>query len=145
MSRAAFDYDRPYVLEADRPDPVSEFQLRDRPAQADNEQGTKDQEDKIKIEAREASDFWRGVLSSEVGQREMYKVLHLLGRAFDPPFAASPAGFPDPHATFYKAGQISVGQSIYQMLAINARDELFKMQDKYNIYGALAVRPDRQI
>lgn len=139
--RAAFDY----ALQADRPDPVSDMLLRERPAQADNEQGTKDQEDKIKIEAREASEFWRSVLSSEVGQREMFKVMHILGRAFDAPFAASPAGFPDPNATFYKAGQISVGQSIYQMLAINARDELFKMQDRYNIYGALAVRPDRQL
>lgn len=134
-----------YAMEADREDPVAIHLLRDRPAQADNDQGAKDQEDKFKIEAREASDFWRAVLSTEVGCREMYKVLHTLAHAFDPPFAASPAGFPDPNATFYKAGQVSVGQAIYQMLAINARDELFKMQDKYNVYGALAVRPDRLI
>lgn len=139
MRRAAFDY----TLEANRGDAVAETFLHERPADAADDQGTKDQEDKTKIEAREASMFWRGVLSDNVGRREVFKLLQNMD-AFDVPFAASPIGFPDPNATFFKAGKISAGQIFYQMLAITARDELFAMQDEFNIYGGLAVRPDRK-
>lgn len=145
MSRAAFDYARPYALEADRDDPVSAFPLRDRPAQADNEQGNKDQEDKTKIEAREASDFWRGVLSSRVGQREMFKLLRLTSAFEASPYAADLSGRQNDRLSDYKMGQMSVGHILYQMLAIAARKELFELQDFYNLHGDLAVRPDRQL
>lgn len=140
MNNAAFDY----TLVADRKDPIVQLPLHARPASASNEQDVKDQEDKTKIEAREAAQFWRAALADPVGRREIYKVLNL-SEAFSAPFAAVGVGFPDPHATFFRAGQISIGQRFYQMLAIVARDELFKLQDDYNIFGALAVRPDRQV
>ena len=140
MREAAFNYN----LEADRADPVREQFLHERPASAADDQGNKDQEDKIKIEAREASMFWRGVLADPVGRREMFKALNL-AEAFATPFAAVGMGFPDERATWYKAGQVSIGQRFYQMLAITARDELFKLQDEMNLFGDLAVRPDRKI
>ena len=133
-----------YALDADKADQIVEFPLRERPASASDDQAVKDQEDKTKIEAREASAFWRAILSDQVGKREVYKLLIQMD-AFDVPFAASPIGFPDTNATFFKAGKISAGQILYQMLAITARAELFKLQDEMNIFGALAVRPDKQI
>lgn len=136
----AFDY----LLEADRPNAVTQLHLRERPPGAAEPQEVTDQEHKTKIEAREAASFWRACLSDEIGRREIYKALNL-AEAFSMPFAASPAGFPDKRATWHRAGQISIGQRFYQMLAIVARDELFKLQDEMNIYGALAVRPDRQV
>lgn len=147
MRRAAFDYGRAtsdYSMEADRADPVVNFRLSERPAQADTEQGTDDQANKTRTEAREASDFWRAVLSDKTGRREVFKLLTLLRSFETSPFAATPAGFPDTNATFYNAGQIDQGRAVYQMLAIVARDELFALQDEHNVYGALAVRPDRE-
>jgi len=139
MRSAAFDYQP----EWNRGDAVVE-PLHTRPAAAGNDQEVKDQEDKAKIEAREAADFWRACLADPVGRREIYKALNL-GEAFASPFAASGLGFPDPNAAWFRAGQISIGQRFYQMLAIVARDELFKLQDEMNVFGGLAVRPDRTI
>ena len=138
MKSAAFAY----LMEGDRPDPVSELPLHLRPAAASTEPEVKDQEDKTKLEAREASEFWRYVLADPVGRREIYKALNI-AEAFASPFAATEAGMPDGKATWFRAGQISIGQRFYQMLAIVARDELFKLQDEMNLFGGLAVRPDR--
>ena len=140
MRDAAFSYS----LEANRADAVAENFLHERPANAADDQGNKDQEDKIKIEAREASMFWGAVLADPVGRREIYKALNL-AEAFSTPFAAVGMGFPDERATWYKAGQVSIGQRFYQMLAITARNELFKLQDEMNLFGDLAVRPDRKV
>jgi hypothetical protein len=135
----AFDYQ----LEVDRQAPPGSLPLRERPQAADTEQAAEDQQSKTKMEARQASDFWRGLLRTPIGRREIHKLLTMV-RAFESsPFAATPIGFPDPQATFFNAGQIEQGRAVYQMLAILARDELFAMQDEYNVFGALAQRPDR--
>lgn len=139
--RSAFDYQ----LVADREDPVTFLNIRQRPAQADTEQGEKDQEDKTKIEAREASAFWRHCLTDPVGRREIHKLLERT-KAFEvAPFAAAPNGSISDPATFYKMGQMSIGQALYQWFAIVAREELFKLQDEYNVHGGLGMRPDRQV
>jgi hypothetical protein len=93
--------------------------LRERPQAADTEQATEDQQNKTKLEARQASEFWRGLLRTAIGRREIYKLLTMV-RAFESsPFAATPIGFPDPQATFLQhAGQIEQGRAVYQMLAI---------------------------
>ena len=43
----------------------------------------------------------------------------------------------------YKQGQMQIGHELYQWLAIVARNELFALQDEYNLRGELAVRPHR--
>lgn len=67
----------------------------------------KKQERRAELDAREADDFWHGVFASPVGRREMWKLLMRAGIK-DARFAAGPTGFPDPHATFFRAGIKSV-------------------------------------
>ena len=141
MRTAAFDYS----MEADRFDSSKPTPLHMRPASAVSEQDTKDQEDKTKIEAREAAIFWRGCLKDTVGRREILKVLRLSGAFENSPFAADLSGRQNDRLTDYKMGQLSIGHSLYQMLAIVARAELFKLQDEENIFGHLAVRPDKEV
>jgi hypothetical protein len=132
-----------YQLEADRTIAPGTLPLRERPQAADTEQATEDQQNKNKFEARQASEFWRSVMRTAIGRREIFKLLNMV-RAFESsPFAATPIGFPDPQATFFNMGQIEQGRAVYQMLAIVARDELFALQDEFNVFGALATRPDR--
>ena len=59
------------------------------------------------LDEQESARFWEGVFASEVGRREMWAILRAAGVA-EPRFGASPNGFPDPHATFFRAGVQSV-------------------------------------
>lgn len=64
-------------------------------------------------EEAEASDFWRRVFTDRIGRREMWRFFHTEAHAFNDHFAASPVGFPDPHATFFHAGEQSLGLRLY--------------------------------
>ena len=64
------------------------------------------------VRERESQHFWRSVFSVPVGRREMWAVLERCG-TFETPFAASPTGFPDPVAAWHRAGQHSLGNSLY--------------------------------
>jgi hypothetical protein len=134
----AFDY----RLEHDR---NPEFKLRvvDRPADAATEEGIDDQEAKERTAAREEQIFWRTMLSDPVGKRVMMKLLQRTAAFEKSPFAADFAGQQNDRLSDYKLGQMSIGHLIYQWMAICARDELFKLQDEYNINGELAVRPEK--
>lgn len=60
-----------------------------------------------------AQRFWAGVFADRVGRREMWRFFHEEAHAFNDRFAASPVGFPDPHATFFQAGEQSLGLRLY--------------------------------
>lgn len=138
MRSGAFDYQ----LERDR---QPEFRLRvvDRPADAATEDGVDDQEARERTAAREEQIFWRTVLADPVGKRVILKLLQRSAAFEKSPFAADLGGTLSDRLSDYKLGQMSIGHMLYQWLAICAREELFKLQDEYNINGELAVRPEK--
>lgn len=76
-----------------------------------------------KREAREAEEFWRAVFSTPVGRREIWRLLDEAG-AFETRFACTPAGFPDPKATWFHYGQRELGQRLYQGWLFRLPDEI---------------------
>lgn len=60
-------------------------------------------------------DFWKGVLSDPVGRAEIWSFLQE-GGAFAAPFAVGPNGFPQPEATWWKAGQAGLVLGLYHRL-----------------------------
>lgn len=75
------------------------------------------EKDRQEVESKE---FWRGVFASPVGRREMWKLLQD-AHTFEERFACGPNGFPQPEATWFQAGEQSLGQRIYRTFA---RDHL---------------------
>lgn len=68
---------------------------------------------KLQLQQREADRFWQGVFQSEVGRREMWRLLSE-AHPFETSFACGPNGFPQPEATWFKAGEQALGLRIYQ-------------------------------
>jgi hypothetical protein len=68
---------------------------------------------KLQLQQRDADRFWQGVFQSEVGRREMWNLLATL-HPFETTFACGPNGFPQPEATWFKAGEQGAGLRIYQ-------------------------------
>lgn len=72
---------------------------------------------RIDNEHEQAAKFWRDVFSTTVGRREMWGLLKATqpdGNPFDPSFPCGPNGFPQPEATWFRAGQYALGQAIWQ-------------------------------
>ena len=63
----------------------------------------------LKLRAKESERFWQAVFASKVGRREMFGLLRDCG-AFETTFACGPNGFPQPEATWFKAGQAEFGR-----------------------------------
>lgn len=68
---------------------------------------------KLQLQEREGDRFWQELFQSEVGRREMWKLLATM-HPFDTTFACGPNGFPQPEATWFKAGEQQIGLRIYQ-------------------------------
>lgn len=86
---------------------------------------------KRKLQEQEGEAFWRSALSTQTGRREIWKLLALC-QAFDVPFQTGPNGFPQPEATWFKAGSIACGQRLYQKLARIDRAAVFLMGDEFD-------------
>lgn len=65
------------------------------------------------IKDRESARFWQDVFNSEIGRREMWRLIDA-GKPFETPFACGPNGFPQPEATWFKAGAADYSLRIYQ-------------------------------
>jgi hypothetical protein len=103
-----------------------------------NDEGqTPDEVEQVKkLNARErdrhdAQQFWKAVFASEVGRREMWRVLEAC-HTFSPVFACGPTGFPQPEATWFHAGEQAVGQRLYQSWALLDRAGMFAMLDEHD-------------
>lgn len=60
----------------------------------------------------EEEQFLRAVLKDQVGRRVLWGILSA-AHTFDTRFAVGPAGFPDPNATWFHAGEQALGQGLY--------------------------------
>ncbi len=87
-------------LEAQEPD---ELFPADQPNAADPG-ALKRQRTRSRLKARESDRWWTSVLSTELGRREIWRVLESAGWNRTP-FACGPNGFPQPEATWFQAGQ----------------------------------------
>jgi len=83
------------------------------------------------IEQREGDNFWRRMLADPVGRRELYRFIASCG-TFAASFACGPNGFPQPEATWFKAGQKDSGQRLYDSLALIDRVNFYKMLDEHD-------------
>ena len=70
------------------------------------------------VREAERAQFWTAVMHSDVGRREMWGIV---GRAFETGFGVSPVGFPDPHKTFFEAGQQDFAHRIFLTLLKHAQ------------------------
>ena len=77
------------------------------PDSAADKRRLKQQQRRQELDDREAEDWWRATFASPVGRREMWGLLKAAG-IMDPRFGAGPNGFPDAHASFFRAGIKSV-------------------------------------
>jgi hypothetical protein len=110
------DEDDPPNLEPEQPlwvdDPDAE------PEPADDAVDPEQQRRKKRKLARardEADAFWRGVLGTQPGRREIWKILDA-GHAFDQRFECGPSGFPQSEATWFRAGEQAFAWRLYDYL-----------------------------
>jgi hypothetical protein len=85
----------------------------DQPFDAGDPAQVKRRETAQQIRKREVARFWNSVFASPVGRQEMW-LLITEGKPFETPFAVGPNGFPQPEATWWKAGQAEFSLRIYR-------------------------------
>lgn len=92
----------------------------EQPFDAGEPAAVRKRETKAQLARRRADDWWRKTMADPVGRRELWGILQGECHAFDERFACGPNGFPQPEATWFQAGQQSIGLRLYQTLL--ARD-----------------------
>lgn len=79
---------------------------------AASEQGLRKQRTRSRLRQKESDRFWQSQLATEIGRRELWRVLEAAG-AFNVSFACGPNGFPQPEATWFQFGQTQFGQRLF--------------------------------
>lgn len=106
----------------DAPDDISDEELEKLTEfDAGDPAAVKRRERKATIKQRESERFWEYIFSLEVGRREMFKLLRD-AKAFETEFACGPNGFPQPEATWFKAGQSDWGKRMRDTWLVNHLD-----------------------
>lgn len=120
------------IDEPDDPDEELEPLETEQPTvDAGNPAAVKKRRTKAQLQEREAERFWQGVFQSEVGRREMWKLLASM-HPFETVFACGPNGFPQPEATWFKAGETALGLRIYQTWAAKWPVEVMAMLTEHD-------------
>jgi len=108
-------------MSADEPDSAgteAESEPADETPNAASPRSQRRIRDKVKRAEEETKQFWRAVLSGEIGRREVWRLLTERCHAFNDEFPAGPAGFPDASARDFLRGQQSLGLGLYQDLMV---------------------------
>lgn len=101
------------IDEPDEPDEEHEPLETEQPTvDAGNPAAVKKRRTKAQLQEREAERFWQGVFQSEIGRREMWKILQG-AHAFETRFACGPNGFPQTESTWFQAGIQDFGLRLY--------------------------------
>lgn len=85
----------------------------DAPPNAADAQGIERQKRFKKKADREAFEFWSAIFATDVGRREMWKLLQE-AHPFEIRYGCGPNGFPDQQATWAALGEQLLGIRIYQ-------------------------------
>jgi hypothetical protein len=96
---------------------------------ADDLETERRRRNRIKREYDEAVGFWSHALSTEIGRREIWKLLES-AHAFEDRFACGPNGFPQVEATWFQAGEKAFGQRLWLTL------------QKYDLQGVLKMHSE---
>lgn len=97
----------------------------------------------IKLRERESERFWDAVFASAVGRREMWGILQAC-HAFEDTFACGPNGFPQPEATWFKAGEAAIGRRMYQTWLVRHTESVAAMHRENDPQFAPPAKPKRQ-
>lgn len=82
---------------------------------ADSPETERKRKSRIKREFDEAVQFWSDCLKSQIGRRELWKLLQS-AHTFEDRFACGPNGFPQVEATWFQAGEKAFGQRLWLTL-----------------------------
>lgn len=120
------------VLPAEEPEVESE-----PPFDAGDPATIKRRTRKLEFQQQQAADFWKRVFASEVGRREMWNILQAC-HTFETKFACGPTGFPQPEATWFHAGEASIGERLFHSWSRIDRDGVWRMLDEHDArYAAI--------
>jgi hypothetical protein len=86
---------------------------------------------------------YRRLLSTAIGRRLIWELLQTC-HTFEQRFANGPNGFPQPDATWFHAGEQSVGLRLYQSLMRIDRAAVFVMHDENDANFAEPVKAPRR-
>lgn len=107
-------------------------------ADAATEEGLRTQRKKRKRKDDRSKEFWRSILADEVGRAEVWELLRS-GGAFETPFAIGPNGFPQPEATWCRAGVRDFVLGLYQrLLAIDLEGTRLMLIEHDNQFKVLS-------
>ena len=79
----------------------------------------------------ERAEFWKRTLADPVGRLVLWELFRECG-VFEHRFAASPAGFPNPEATWFHLGQKDIGERLYRTLLRHDRLAVCAMHDEHD-------------
>src|SRR5665213_3558748 len=79
----------------------------------------------------ERAEFWKRTLADPVGRLVLWELFRDYG-VFGHRFAASPAGFPNPEATWFHLGQKDIGERLYRTLLRHDRLAVCAMHDEHD-------------
>jgi hypothetical protein len=82
---------------------------------ADSPETERRRKTRIRREFEEAVGFWTDALKTQIGRREIWKLLQS-AHTFEDRFACGPNGFPQVEATWFQAGEKAFGQRLWLSL-----------------------------
>jgi hypothetical protein len=121
-------------------DDPPELDPLDSPDDASDPADLKKKRLRKKREVSEAERFWQSVFATEVGRREMWKILES-GHCFETQFACGPNGFPQPEHTWYSLGEQSLVRRLYDSWQILDHSGVFLMRCERD---PLFPKPDKK-
>jgi hypothetical protein len=86
---------------------------------------------KARREAEAASEFWRGIFSTEIGRREMWDIL-AAASIFSVRFECTRTGHPQLEGSWYHAGQRDFGLRLYRSWMRFCPEGVMLMQQEHD-------------
>lgn len=129
-----FEPDEPAEVDEEQYDPIDLGETVTEDAASKRRYRKKVREQKKALAGLDEEDrlFWQQALEHPIGRRIIWGLL-TDAHTFDTAFACGPSGFPQPEATWFKAGEQAFGLRLYQTLLVKARAGTLLMQDEHDI------------
>ena len=96
-----------------------------------SESGRKRRAQKIRIREKQVKEFYERVFADPVGRLVFWNILEAC-HFKETKFACGPGGFPQPEATWFKAGEQAVGDRLYRTFRKHARSGVMLMEDEHD-------------
>jgi hypothetical protein len=97
----------------------------------------------IEIRRLEAQQFWSWALESPIGRRELWGILQE-AHVFGEHFACGPNGFPQPEATWFHAGEQSLGMRLFLSWQVLSPEGVLKMLQEHDSRYRKPAPPQRK-